>query len=480
MRIVAIPLFAAALCAPAFAAPVRAPMTPPYLELAANRDVPPPIHYDLDGDGYWTELDCNDDDAAVHPMALETANAVDDNCDGVVDDGFDTSVDWPTVKVVGMLWPTDPSPPNEEWISLKTEPRIVRAKTGLTAVWTDLGRRLRLARLDATGGLLDASPLVLRKDVGAADVAWTGTRYGVVYEDLSAFPPDVRLATLDADGETIVDVLVAADAREPRLAWGQDRFGVVWSVGDCVGDCLRFQRFDRDARVVGLMDVIPNSGSDADVAFSRTGVVLGPDGWETHVGSFGVVYQAGRGYESSHEVWLAIQPLESYGASASLRIDTRESEATTLGVRPSIGANPTGFAVCWHAVEEGRDGARARFVPLDTLDPIQPFAPDADAGRDSRIAWTGNDFVVVNDNIVHGSPEGLEVHFRRLDPSGNSHLAAGWGPWTELNLSDGASGGLSASPAIADQGQGFGVVWVEEEAGTSGTGRIWFSFVVHR
>lgn len=63
---------------------------------------------DLDGDGYcglqalvwgaglvclWPELDCLDVDPDVHPGALERCNAVDDQCDGQVDEGCDLDGD---------------------------------------------------------------------------------------------------------------------------------------------------------------------------------------------------------------------------------------------------------------------------------------------------------------------------------------------------------------------------------------------------
>ena len=42
---------------------------------------------DGDGDGYVVGVDCNDSDAAVHPGAIEVCNGLDDDCNGVVDNG---------------------------------------------------------------------------------------------------------------------------------------------------------------------------------------------------------------------------------------------------------------------------------------------------------------------------------------------------------------------------------------------------------
>ena len=46
---------------------------------------------DRDGDGYQTEEDCNDEDAAINPGADEVCNGLDDDCDGLVD-LFDDSI----------------------------------------------------------------------------------------------------------------------------------------------------------------------------------------------------------------------------------------------------------------------------------------------------------------------------------------------------------------------------------------------------
>ncbi len=48
---------------------------------------------DGDGDGYTSDVDCNDADPAVHPGAVEGCNGVDDDCDLMIDEGFDKDGD---------------------------------------------------------------------------------------------------------------------------------------------------------------------------------------------------------------------------------------------------------------------------------------------------------------------------------------------------------------------------------------------------
>ena len=46
------------------------------------------LPYDFDGDGFTSDMDCDENNALVNPGAIEVCNLIDDNCDGSIDESF--------------------------------------------------------------------------------------------------------------------------------------------------------------------------------------------------------------------------------------------------------------------------------------------------------------------------------------------------------------------------------------------------------
>jgi hypothetical protein len=48
---------------------------------------------DFDRDGYPASVDCNDSDPTIHPAAFELCDGIDNNCDGLIDEGYPVGAD---------------------------------------------------------------------------------------------------------------------------------------------------------------------------------------------------------------------------------------------------------------------------------------------------------------------------------------------------------------------------------------------------
>jgi hypothetical protein len=76
-----------------------------------------PVTLDCDGDGYTVdEGDCDDNDASINPGAAEVVDCIDNDCDGLVDEG-DVTLPAGTISVSqNYIWP-----PNHEMVPITVD-----------------------------------------------------------------------------------------------------------------------------------------------------------------------------------------------------------------------------------------------------------------------------------------------------------------------------------------------------------------------
>ena len=153
------------------------------------------IDPDADQDGFRWFLDCDDNDSARSPNALENWNGLDDNCDGVIDEGIDRAI-WITPgPLMGDVFLNATNDSLELGVVLELEPLSIQ-RLNITALWyrnqTLLGQGLSFGEmahncqqlnttfsqeLCARNGTLEPYEIkvVVSDDTGSIEIKWLVT-----------------------------------------------------------------------------------------------------------------------------------------------------------------------------------------------------------------------------------------------------------------------------------------------------------------
>ncbi len=196
------------------------------------------VTFDLDGDGRPGPLpgtkagepgscgdDCNDASALAFPGNGELCDGVDNDCNGVVDDGAEfVAVDDEPLQVSGNIAPAGPG-------------GLAFGKDAYLAIYSggSEGADMYATRLDAAGQKLE--PVEQRIALQNADsaggpIVWVGDRYGLAWQDRRDGDYELYFTELSATGKKIlVDTRItnaAGFSINPDLAWNGSDFIVAW------------------------------------------------------------------------------------------------------------------------------------------------------------------------------------------------------------------------------------------------------------
>lgn len=266
------------------------PCTDDACDPETGKCVSTPATIDLDGDGFKGPRpgtvpgapdscgdDCDDTSAAAYPGAAEVCDSVDNDCNGVVDDGYGyapASGGPPDVLVS----------PNDG--SATTPGGLAQDGERYFAVY---GRKVQGKQrafstfLDQLGNTIgDAQRLVqVESDSYVAGVVWTGDRYGVVWSDRRASNYEVYFATFDRQGKKMApgDVQLSSSFEfsiNVDLVWTGTEFVAVWQDGS--GDNGSFRVVGRRVSLTGtpLGEIVPisDNGESPRLAVGRPGMGL--------------------------------------------------------------------------------------------------------------------------------------------------------------------------------------------------------------
>ena len=193
---------------------------------------------DLDGDGRHAPLpgtkagdpgscgdDCNDASDAAYPGNTEACDGVDNDCNGVVDDGaeFIPKDDEP-LRISGDIAPAGPG-------------GLAFGSDSYLAIYAggSEGADMYETRLDVSGAKLEPTEqriALQNADSSGGPIVWVGDRYGVAWQDRRDGDYEIYFTELGATGnKVLVDTRVtnAFDfSVNPDLAWNGTEFVLAW------------------------------------------------------------------------------------------------------------------------------------------------------------------------------------------------------------------------------------------------------------
>jgi hypothetical protein len=234
-----------------------------------------PLTRDEDGDGHPGPIpgfvpgspgscgdDCNDTSPLAFPGSTETCDGVDNDCNGVVDDGalYQPSLAAP------LLLSTIGKQAGLGGIAFGTKDFAV-SFAAQEESWSN-----SFTAFTPTGVITVPATMVthVNTDSFTGPLVWTGSVFGLAWEDRRDSDFEIYFNRLDASGRKLsADVRITNAPKlslRPDIVWDGVEYIVVWSdtrEGEASGQILG-QRIDAEGRLVGGNVRLTPAGADAD------------------------------------------------------------------------------------------------------------------------------------------------------------------------------------------------------------------------
>ncbi len=408
---------------------------------------------DIDSDGYMGcgDVDCNDADPDIYPSATEICNGYDDDCDASLDEGCGeicdqqvkygvdvrvtqslesssrTSLVW-NEDGYGLFW-HDSRPGNYEIYFARLDPdgekigsetRVTEAPRNSSypsGVWTgseygvawhdyrDGNYEIYFARLDASGSKISAERRITR-DPAISDYAsliWTGSEYGVAWQEISDADWEIYFARLDSTGKKIGSEVrvtgISRNSTQVSLAWTGSEYGLAWH-DSRVGDYeIYFARLDASGTKIG---------SDVRVTNFLWNSLFPSLVWTG--AEYGLSWDESRNFNK--EVYFARLDASGTKIGSDVRVTSDSSNSSYS----SIAWNGVEYGICW---EDHRDGnAEIYFARVDASgnkigsDVRVTYDDSGSYGNyDRYMVWTGSKYGI----SFHDNRDGnLEIYTTRV------------------------------------------------------------------
>lgn len=221
--------------------------------------------------------DCDDTSARAYPGNKEICDGVDNDCNGVVDDGarylpLTSEPDAVRVSSDGLapIYPGGLAFANGSYFAALTG--AVATKSRVFTVSLDEDGKKRAPEEQLTKVVADAF---------GGHVVWTGDGFGVTWEDRRTSSWEVYFSRLDANGDKLAaDVLVSEDdgywSYYDALAWTGTEFVVVWEDWPAFNRMtIRGRRLDAKGAPIGVDVELVNDevrSESPTVAVGRSGI----------------------------------------------------------------------------------------------------------------------------------------------------------------------------------------------------------------